>query len=207
MDLTKGVMHKSQGAEQEMLQHEVSKWLSRETAGSRIEMLARLSEALPVMKRGTGIQQDVIHSMITIAPEAAKISPVQTIEALSKSILWVGNEYIPHFAQLILILEKEAIRENASRALCALEESLMVCYCAVLPKNVHGTGKANNICIDWQRYTFLSVINAIEASPVEPEVLASILRISETMTSISQELSDLHDRIRCMAQEKLTSVH
>jgi len=200
-------MRESHGAEHEVLQHEVSQWLKKDAEGSRIEMLARLCEALPEMKPGTGIQQDIIQSMITIAPEAAKISPVKTIEALSKSILWVGNEYIPHFAQLILLLESPAIKENASQALSALEESLMVCYCAILPKNVHGTGRANNICIDWQRYTFLSVINAIEAAPVDPEVSASILKMSETMTAMSKELSDIHDRIQFVAHEKLAAVH
>jgi hypothetical protein len=163
---------------------------------SRVKILNRLAETLPAIKPGTGRQRDIIENILEITPDTGRVAPVEAIAALSKSVLWVGNEYIPHFAHAILILQKSALRANPNHALAAIEQSLLVCYSAILPKNVHGTGKCNDVCIEWQRQTFFAVIDTVETAPeIDRAVSENVLKISEIMTGMSEALRDIHQRI------------
>ncbi len=192
-------MKHAQNGTPDNLQHNLMQWLKGNISrANSVEMLTLLAKTLPLAKLGSVMQRDITETILEITPAAGEIAPVTTIEALSKSILWVKNEYIPHFARAILIMEKPALDANLNAALAAIEQSLLVCYSVILPQDIHGTGRCNDRCLEWQRYTFLSVLNAIETRGhlIDPSILESLLKISEIMTDISPQLSDINERIR-----------
>lgn len=188
----------------ENIRNEAISWLRREVPqDNKIEIIKLLAEALSLAKPGTPLQRDLVEKIIEITPDAGKIDPATTIEALSKSFLWVGNEYIPHFAQKILMLEKPAIETNPNATLSALEKVLTVCHCVFIPLELHGNGRENETCLEWQRQTFFSIIDAIEtkAYVVDPIVSADILKISEIITYMNGRFADINERIKFISHE------
>ncbi|HEU5047357.1 MAG TPA: hypothetical protein VFT64_05870 [Rickettsiales bacterium] len=180
---------------------EASEWLRKDIMRDKVETITFLAQALSSINPGTRIHRDVIERIMQITADAGKIDPVQTIDALSKSFLWVGREYITSFAALIVTLENPALNTDPNAALAALERILMVCYCAILPKDIHGYDKVSNeYCIEWQRRTFFSIINTVETKPhIDPMISSGVLKISEMMTDVSGKLTDINQRIKFIA--------
>lgn len=184
---------------------DVIEQLKQDIAGDKsIETLALLAKALPLANPGTMLQKDITESIISVTRHAAKVGPVDTLEALSKSVLWVGTDYISQFARMILLLQKPAIDANPNRALVAIERSLLVCYSAILPKNIHGmVGKCGDECLEWQRQTFFSIIEAIRTKPfIDPAISESILKIAEAMTDRNPWLKDINTTVKFLAHHQ-----
>lgn len=193
------VMKSYQHIKEEPVPQEILDWLKDNRATcSKADILAVLVPMLPLVKPGTMAHHEIVETILNIAPEAAKLAPVDTLDALSQSFLWVGSEYIPHIAQRILAVEKNAINLNPNRSLSALEKILTVCHCVFIPLEIHGRGSENDSCLEWQRQTFFSIIDAIEtkATDVDPSVSANVLKISEIITYMNDKFSDLNQRIK-----------
>lgn len=195
-------MHIYKHTKQKHMPYEVIEWLKDHKAhGSKSDILAVLAPMLPLVKPGTAIHHELVEAILNIATEAGKTAPVDTLDALSQSFLWVGNEYIPHIAQRIMALEKAAIDINPNRTLTALEKILTVCHAVFIPLEIHGRGRENDECMEWQRQTFFSIIDTLEtkASAVDPAVSANVLKISEIITYTNEQFSDLNQRIKYIA--------
>jgi len=194
-----------QGIRQEdRLPHEVMEWIKANiSSGNKADILSVLARMLPLTRLGSTLHQDIVDTIVAITPEAGRAAPAETIDALSKSALWVGNEYIGHFGRSILILEKPALEADPDKALAAIEQSIMLCYSVILPRNIYGPGRCNDKCLEWQRHTFLTVINTIEANQkiINPTVVASVLQIAEIMSGMSRYLRDIHEKLTCMMHE------
>ena len=174
---------------------------------NKLEILKRLTNALAVAKPCTTRQRNIIERIIDVMPDAGKISAVTTIELLGKSLLWLNSDYTTPFAKTILKLQRQGITQNATETFCALERTLMACYCKILTKTFYGGGKISTDCLEWQRKFFLTIITTVETTPfIDPVITASTLKISGMITQMNSQLRDIDERIKD-ASNRLSACH
>jgi len=158
-----------------------------------LDSLQLLSEALITIKPCTSQQKIITRKILDITPDAARISPVKTLEYVSKAFLWVGAEYITPFARLVLILEKAAIHENHEEAFLALENVLMLCYCKVKTKSCERDGKTTTGCLSWQNQFFTVIVDTLQHKHfINPFIAHNTLKLSQMITKMSPALVDVH---------------
>ena len=174
-------------------------WLNKCIADSdKIGMLHLLMNALALAQSERQGRHEIIEAILEIIPEAGGIDPVETLEALNKLVLLSGDDYISLIAQYILKFHKAALCSNPRKTLLILENDLTICYCIILPKNLHGTSRhCNEQCIEWRRQIFLSIISAVEAKIAAAPLVWDNLRILlHMLDSMSEEFSDINARIK-----------
>jgi hypothetical protein len=182
----------------EIIRDDAAWWLRRDIPDhKKIEIFKLLTKALTIPQISAHLQRDIVEKLLEIMPGAGKLNPVETLEALSDSFLWISTDYIHMVSKGVVLLENPAIQANPNLTLAALEKILLVCHCAIIPLKINGPAdKPNESCLELQRQAFFTILNAIENIPtINPDVCTNVLRISGVITEMNDKMSDINKKI------------